>query len=59
MSVRRKRVRDVNTGKFTTVLQIDMQSSTFGEDLAYVFNRNVMKARRENKWVLGLKDIEP
>ena len=59
MTVRRKRIRDASTGTFTTVLEIEMQSPTFGRDLAYVFNRNIKNARRENKRIIGVEDVEP
>lgn len=40
-------------GKKVTVRSIDAYSPTFGEDLLYVFTRNVQAARRENKRLLG------
>jgi len=57
-SVTRKRIRDENGG-WKTVLTLDANSSSFEEDLRYVFSKNVAKARRENKRVLGSSDIAP
>ena len=58
-SVGEKRVRDAESGKLVTVRTLDGQSKTFGEDLTYVFTRNVAKARRENKQVTGVADRVP
>lgn len=41
------------TGDKVTVRAIDANSPTFGEDLLYVFSKNVDAARRENKTLLG------
>lgn len=41
------------TGDKVTVRSIDANSPTFGEDLLYVFARNVEAARKENKTLLG------
>lgn len=57
-SVTEKRVRD-DQGKVLTVRTIDGRSKTFGTDLTYVFTRNVAKARRENKQVMGVADLVP
>ena len=46
-------------GKSKTVLTLDANSSTFDEGLAYVFRKNVAKARRENKRLLGSPDSAP
>jgi hypothetical protein len=54
-AVREKRVRDAN-GRITILRTIDMNSPTFGEDLEYVFKKNVAKARRENKRIIGSAD---
>jgi hypothetical protein len=40
-------------GEKVTIRAIDANSPTFGEDLLYVFSRNVEAARRENKALLG------
>lgn len=40
-------------GKKVTIRAIDAHSPTFGEDLLYVFTKNVQAARRENKRLLG------
>ena len=46
-------------GRVTTLLTLDARSTSFGDDLQYVFERNVSKARRDNKRVLGAADIAP
>lgn len=58
-AVTQKRVRDAGTGRLVTVLTIDAQSKTLGQDIDYVFSRNVAKARRENKAVTGVADRVP
>ncbi len=58
-NVTQKRVRDARTGGFLTVRTIDAQSKTLGNDLNYVFTRNVAKARRDNKAVTGVVDRAP
>ena len=55
-SVTEKRVRDTD-GHMKTLRTIDADSPTFGEDLQYVFSRNVAKARRDNKRVTGTTDV--
>jgi hypothetical protein len=45
--------RLTSTGEKVKVLTVDAHSPTFGEDLLYVFKRNVQAARRENKAILG------
>lgn len=54
-SVKEKRVKS-SSGKIITLRTIDSDSQTFGNDLKYVFERNVAKARRENKKVTGASD---
>jgi hypothetical protein len=54
-SVTKKRVRGAD-GKITTLRTINLDSRSFGSDLTYVFERNVAKARRENKKVTGTSD---
>ena len=49
----------VSAGKRRTVRTLDANSATFDEGLKYVFSRNVAKARRENKRILGRADIVP
>jgi hypothetical protein len=39
-----------------TVRTLDARSATFGDDLLYVFGKNVAKARRDNKRVTGATD---
>ena len=58
-SVTEKRVRSADTGQLVTVRTLDGGSKTFGKDLTYVFTRNVAKARRDNKKVLGVTDRVP
>jgi hypothetical protein len=41
------------------VLTLDANSKTFDLDLQYVFQRNVAKARRENRKVTGRSDRAP
>ena len=53
-----KRVRDP-LGAVKTLRTIDAGSSTFGDDLRYVFGRNVVKARKENKKTVGANDVAP
>lgn len=58
VSVAEKRVRDEH-GKVSVIRTIDASSKTFSDDLTYVFKRNVAKARRENKRVVGVSDLVP
>jgi hypothetical protein len=58
-AVRVKRVRDPESGKLVTVRTIEMTSEHFGDAFTEVFKKNVAKARRENKRVLGVADVEP
>jgi hypothetical protein len=58
-AVTQKRVRDAATGRHLTVRTIDGGSKTLGQDLSYVFGRNVAKARRENKAVTDVADRAP
>ncbi len=57
-SVSTKRVRD-SGGKLVKVHMIDAASRTLADDLTFVFGRSVIRARRENKQVLGVTDIAP
>jgi hypothetical protein len=57
-SARQKRVRDLAGGS-VTLRTIDAGSDTFTADLTAVFRKNVAKARRENKLVVGQPDIAP
>jgi hypothetical protein len=56
-SVTEKRVRDT-AGQLKTLRTLDVGSRTFGADLQYVFGRNVAKARRDNKRVIGAADVD-
>ena len=58
-SVRKRRMRG-SDGTVRQVMILDLTSATFDDDLTYVFEKNVAKARRENKKLLGSADgIEP
>ena len=57
-SVTEKRVRG-RDGKISILRTVDAASPTFGEDMLYVFRKNVEAARRENKRILGVADVEP
>ncbi len=46
-------------GERLTVHTVNADSPTFGEDLSYVFKKNVAKARRENKRLLSSGDRAP
>lgn len=52
-----KRFRDAS-GKSLAIRKLDAGSQTFGEDLQYSFERNVAKARRDNKLQTGSADID-
>jgi hypothetical protein len=54
-SVRSKRMRNAD-GKVVQVLSLDANSKTFINDLTTVFERNVAKARRENRLLFGSPD---
>jgi hypothetical protein len=51
-----KRVRDIE-GQVKTLRTLDVVSPTFGEELQYVFRKNVAKARRDNKRAVGAPDF--
>ena len=57
-SVGKKRVTTA-TGERRTVLTLDANSPSFNDGLQYVFAKNVAKARRENKRILGVADVAP
>lgn len=46
-------------GRIDSLPVVDLHSPTFGDDLLYVFARNVAKARQENKRIIGVEDREP
>lgn len=56
--VSEKRVRDAE-GHVRTVRTLDAHSGAFGDELRYVFGKNVAKARRDNKRVIGRTDAVP
>ena len=55
-SVTEKRVRDTE-GQVKTLRTLDAGSRTFGDDLQYVFSKNVANARRDNKRAIGAADV--
>ena len=55
-TVTEQRVRD-NDGKSKTLRKLDIGSKTFGEDLLYVFGKNVAAARRDNEKIIGAADL--
>lgn len=55
-SVTEKRVKDTG-GQTKTLRTLDAGSRTFGDDLRYVFGKNVAKARRDNKRAIGATDV--
>jgi hypothetical protein len=55
-SVDQTRVRDPK-GHVKRVWTLDAGSRTFGADLKYVFSKNVAKARRDNRRVIGAADV--
>jgi hypothetical protein len=44
-------------GGWKTVRTLDANSAMFEEGLRYVFTKNVAKARRDNKRVVGMTDV--
>jgi hypothetical protein len=54
-TVRERRLRDAS-GRNVKVLSLDANSATFADDLTLLFERNVAKARRENKRLFGSAD---
>jgi hypothetical protein len=54
-SVRERRMRNA-AGKIVRVLSMDANSATFIDDLTTVFEKNVRKARQENKKLFGSPD---
>lgn len=57
VSVDTKKIRDPS-GATRILRTIDTNSASLGADLTYVFEKNVAKARRENKRVTGRADFE-
>jgi hypothetical protein len=51
-AVREKHLRRAD-GRSVRVLALDANSATFSDDLTAVFERNVARARRENKKLFG------
>lgn len=56
-NVEQKRVSGPNGSR--TIFTLDTSSKTFGDDFTFVFEKNVAKARRENKRILGVPDRVP
>jgi hypothetical protein len=44
-------------GGWKTVRTLDANAAIFEEGLRYVFTKNVEKARRENKRIVGASDL--
>jgi hypothetical protein len=57
-TVGKKRVAKTDGG-WKTVRTLDANSAVFDQGLRYIFAKNVAKARRENKRIVGLADIAP
>ena len=57
-SVRSRRVQGPD-GRRVTVYTVDADSPSFADGLAFLFRKNVAKARRENKRLLGSPDGLP
>lgn len=57
-SVSEKRILDAE-GRRKTLRTADADSKTFGVDLRYIFEKNVAKARRDNKRLIGATDVAP
>ena len=53
--VREQRMRR-SDGQVVRVVAIDPSSPTFDDDLTHLFQRNIAKARRENKKLFGSPD---
>jgi hypothetical protein len=53
--VREQRMRRPD-GQVVRVVPIDPNSPTFDDDLTHLFQRNIAKARRENKKLFGSPD---
>jgi len=51
-----KRVRD-DEGRRRTLLTVDADSRSFGQDFQAAFARSVRKARRDNKKITGRTDV--
>jgi hypothetical protein len=57
-TVPEKRVR-YTAGQVKRLRVLDIGSRTFGDDLEFVFGKNVAKARRDNKRIIGTPDVVP
>jgi hypothetical protein len=58
VAVGKKRVATPDGG-WKTVWTLDIHHPKFDDGMLYVFRRNVAKARRENKKILGVADFVP
>jgi hypothetical protein len=54
-AVRKRRNRG-SDGRVRQIMILDLTSVTFDDDLTYIFERNVAKARQENRKLLGSAD---
>jgi hypothetical protein len=55
--VGKKRV--ASSSGWKTIRTLDANDDDFDESLRYVFSKNVAKARRDNKRIVGSADIAP
>lgn len=46
-------------GSVKTLRVVDSASPTFGADFRYLFEKNVERARRQNKQIIGKPDTSP
>ncbi len=54
-AVRKRRIRG-SDGRVRQIMLLDLTSVTFDDDLTYIFERNVAKARQENRKLFGSAD---
>jgi hypothetical protein len=57
-AIGKKRVA-TSDGGWKTVWTLDINHPNFDDAYLYAFRRNVAKARRENKRILGVADVVP
>jgi hypothetical protein len=57
-TVQTKRMRD-SDGKIFSLRTVDAGGGNLSGDLTTVFSKNVDRARRENKKLLGVRDVAP
>jgi hypothetical protein len=59
LALQTSKSRTAATGKRSPLHSISAHSKSFGSDLQGAFKKNVGKARRDNKRILGSPDIAP